>query len=168
MSNSLQPCGLLPTKLLSLWYSPGKNTGMNSHSLFQGIFLTQGLKLCLLWLLHGRWILYCWATREAPYLGPHICVLNEICHFIMTLCSTYNEIPDFIKTYIRTQCVRNIQICLGKLREELIEEIEHELIWALEAFQVDGGGKDVPRRKGRMYTKHNIIFLDWIRNKGCK
>ena len=26
-----------PTKLLSLWYSPGKNTGMDCHFLLQGI-----------------------------------------------------------------------------------------------------------------------------------
>ena len=27
-------------------YSPGKNTGVGCHFLFQGIFLTQGLNLC--------------------------------------------------------------------------------------------------------------------------
>ena len=31
---------------------------------FQGIFLTQGSNLPLLWLLHFRRILYCWATGE--------------------------------------------------------------------------------------------------------
>ena len=31
------------SKLLCLWNSPGKNTRVCSHSLFQGIFLTQGL-----------------------------------------------------------------------------------------------------------------------------
>ena len=30
-----------------------------------GIFLTQGLNPCLLWLLHCKQILYHWATREA-------------------------------------------------------------------------------------------------------
>ena len=35
---------------------PGKNTG--SHSLFQGIFLTQGSNLQLPWLLRCRQILY--------------------------------------------------------------------------------------------------------------
>ena len=28
-------------------------------------FLTQGSNLHLLWLLHCRWVLYCWATGEA-------------------------------------------------------------------------------------------------------
>ena len=32
----------------------------------RGIFPTQGPNLCLLHLLHWRWILYCWATRDAP------------------------------------------------------------------------------------------------------
>ena len=44
--------------------SPGKNTGVVCYALLQGIFLTQELNLSLLWLLHCRWILYHWATRE--------------------------------------------------------------------------------------------------------
>ena len=35
-----------------LWNSPGKNTGVGSHSLLQGIFATQGSNLVL---LHCRW-----------------------------------------------------------------------------------------------------------------
>ena len=37
-----------PTRLLCLWDSPGKNTGVGCHFLLQGNFLTQGLKLYLL------------------------------------------------------------------------------------------------------------------------
>ena len=29
-------------RLLHLWNSPGRNTGVGNHSLLQGIFLTQG------------------------------------------------------------------------------------------------------------------------------
>ena len=36
---------------------PGKKTGGGCHFLLQGIFQTQGLNLCLLCLLLGRWIL---------------------------------------------------------------------------------------------------------------
>ena len=36
-----------PARLLCPWNSPGKNTGVGSHSLLQGIFLTQGLNLGL-------------------------------------------------------------------------------------------------------------------------
>ena len=42
MSYSLQPHGLLPTRLLCPWNFQGKNTGMGCHFLLQGVFLTQG------------------------------------------------------------------------------------------------------------------------------
>ena len=45
---TLWPHGPLPTRLLCSWDFPGKNIGGGCHSLFQGIFLIQGLNLCLL------------------------------------------------------------------------------------------------------------------------
>ena len=45
-------------RLLCLWDSPGKNTGVDCHALLQGIFPNQGLNLHLLCLLHCRRILY--------------------------------------------------------------------------------------------------------------
>ena len=48
VSSSLQPRGLWFTGLLYPWDSPGKNTGVRCHFLFQGIFPTQGLNLDLL------------------------------------------------------------------------------------------------------------------------
>ena len=63
VSYSLLPHGLSPARLLCSWDSPAKNTGMSSHSLFQGIFLTQELNL-----LHCRWTLYCLnLIRGNPY-----------------------------------------------------------------------------------------------------
>ena len=41
----LGPHGLQPTRLLCSWNSPGKNTGVGSHSFLQGIFPTQTLNL---------------------------------------------------------------------------------------------------------------------------
>ena len=38
MSDSLQPYGLQPPRLLCLWNSPGKNTRVGCHYLLQGIF----------------------------------------------------------------------------------------------------------------------------------
>ena len=55
MSNSLWPHGPQPSWLLCPWNSPGQKTGMGSHSLLHGIFLTQELTLGL---LHYRQILY--------------------------------------------------------------------------------------------------------------
>ena len=58
VSDSLQPHGLQPTRLLSPWNSPGKNTGVGCHVLLQGNFPTQWLNTYLLHLLHCRQILY--------------------------------------------------------------------------------------------------------------
>ena len=51
----LRPQGLWPARLLCPWHSPGKNTGVGSHFLLQGIFPTQGLNSSL---LHCRQILF--------------------------------------------------------------------------------------------------------------
>ena len=62
MSNSLRHYGLQPAKLLCPWDSPGNNTGVGCHALLQGIFMTQGLNLQL---LYCRQILYHQPTGEA-------------------------------------------------------------------------------------------------------
>ena len=51
MSNSVT-LWTVATRLPCPWDSPGKNTGVNCHALPPGIFLTQGLNLHLLRLLH--------------------------------------------------------------------------------------------------------------------
>ena len=48
MSDSLPPRGLWPARLLCPWDSPGENTGVGCHFLFQGIFQTQREDLFLL------------------------------------------------------------------------------------------------------------------------
>ena len=64
VSSCSRPCGPYgPAGLLCPWDSPGKNTGVCCHALLQGIFWTQGSNLQL---LHCRWVLYGWATGEAP------------------------------------------------------------------------------------------------------
>ena len=52
MSDSLRSHWLLLTRLLCLWDSPGKNTGVGCHFLFQGIFPTQGSNPHLLFNLN--------------------------------------------------------------------------------------------------------------------
>ena len=42
VSHSLRPHGLEPTRLLCPWDFSGNNTGVGSHSLLHGMFLTQG------------------------------------------------------------------------------------------------------------------------------
>ena len=55
VSNSAIAWTVAPTRVLCPWNSPGKNTGVGSHSFLQRIFLTQGLHPDL---LHCRWNLY--------------------------------------------------------------------------------------------------------------
>jgi len=64
--NSLQPHGLWPARLFSLWDSPGKNTGVGCHALLQGIFPTQGSNPCL---PYCRRILYCLSYQGSPWLS---------------------------------------------------------------------------------------------------
>ena len=52
VSNSMQSYGLLPANLFCPLDSPGKNTRVGCHALFQRIFLIQGSNPHLLCLLH--------------------------------------------------------------------------------------------------------------------
>ena len=52
VSDSLQPHGLQPAKLLCPWDAPDNKTGVGCHALCQGIFPSQGqesLVGCCLW-----------------------------------------------------------------------------------------------------------------------
>ena len=54
MCSSLLPHGLQSARFPFPWHSPGKNTGVGSHALLQGIVPTQGSNLCLLHPLHWQ------------------------------------------------------------------------------------------------------------------
>jgi len=56
-----------PARLLCLWDSPGKNTGVGGHALLRGIFPTQRLNTGL---LHCRQILY----RLNHQGSPAVCI----------------------------------------------------------------------------------------------
>ena len=62
LSDSFWPHGLELARLLYPGDFPDKNTGVGYHFLLQGML---GLNPHL---LHCRWILYCWVTREADKL----------------------------------------------------------------------------------------------------
>ena len=64
VSDSLQPHGLQPTRLLSPWDIPGKNTGVGCHFLLQRIFPTQGSNPGL---PHCRQMLYCLSYQGRLY-----------------------------------------------------------------------------------------------------
>ena len=71
VSDSLQPHGPYPTKLLCPWDFPSKNTGVGCHVLLQGIFPIQGSNPHL---LHHRWILYLlshWGSSRIMVTGTN-------------------------------------------------------------------------------------------------
>ena len=74
VSDSLQPYGLYPTRLLCSCDFPNKNNGVGCHSLLQRIFLIQELSLHL---LQGRWILYHWAFGEGNSTRLQYCCLEN-------------------------------------------------------------------------------------------
>ena len=82
MSYSLCPYRLLLTGLLHPWDSPGKNTGVGSHALLQGTFLTQGSNLRLQHWRAGFSPLSTWEPRLKPgpqqVCSPHGSFMVEI------------------------------------------------------------------------------------------
>ena len=78
MSDSLQPHGLEPARLLCPWDFPGKSTGVGCR-LLQGIFLTQGsnpgLLHCRQTLYHlsHQGNLYIWASLAAQRMRHSAC-----------------------------------------------------------------------------------------------
>ena len=63
---AVRSASLQPHDLYSPWNSPGQNTGVDSHSLLQGIFPTQGSNPGL---PHCRWIPYQLSCQSAFWLG---------------------------------------------------------------------------------------------------
>ena len=80
MSNSLQPYGLWPTRLLCSWDSPGKNTGMGCHTLPR--------HLCLLHWQVGSLPL---ASSGKPCVCVCVCVCVCMCKYITNL-----ELPRWL------------------------------------------------------------------------
>ena len=74
MSNSLRPGGLQPTRLPRPWDSPGKNTGVDCHSLLQSvcaIFYAGAFQMALVVKNpppNAGDARYCW-VREIPGVG---------------------------------------------------------------------------------------------------
>ena len=95
MSDSSQPRGLWPTKLLCPWDSPGREIGAVWRSLLQEIFPTQGSNLHLLHLLH-------WHTDSLPlsHLESHFYVKMDLMHSwlgkALPLLLLFLTIPEYL------------------------------------------------------------------------
>ena len=82
MSNSFCSCGLKCTRILCLWDSPGKNTRVGCHFLFQGIFLIQGLNVHLLspTLVDGLFIITSLSlSLSLPLYVPEVMIIILMC-----------------------------------------------------------------------------------------
>ena len=92
-SDSFRPHGLQPAKFLVCGDSPGKNTGVGCHTLFQQIFPTQGSNPGL---LHCRQILYCLSHQGSP-------IINDVsifsCAFWPTVCLLWRNVHLDLPTH---------------------------------------------------------------------
>ena len=90
VSDSLWPYGSQTSRLLCPWDSPGKNTGVSCHVLFQTIFLIQGSDLHLLCLLH-------WQAGSLPLAPPGTQYESEVTQLSPTFWDPMDcSLPGFI------------------------------------------------------------------------
>ena len=93
---TLQLHGLWPARFLCPWDSPGKDTGVGYHFLFQGIFPTQGSNphfLCLL----------LWQEGSLPLVSPekpnttqlHIESPKDATRKLLELISEYSKVTGY-------------------------------------------------------------------------
>ena len=116
----------------SPWNSPGQNTGVDSHSLLQGIFPTQGLNPGV---PHCRQILCHLSHKRSPnqynifsyiyiyiQLYIHICISNSFLHRSLQdgeysfLCYTIG--PCFLSILYTVECKHVMCFCLKKSKQE--------------------------------------------------
>ena len=122
MSNSLQPHGLQPARLLCPWNSPSKNTGVGSYSLLQGIFLTQGLNPGL---PRCRQICCCLSLLYVDSFSPLTCPVRL---YTFTASGTAG-CPSWWRTFLAPDLVSVIppKIALPFNRKWCIESTYYEL-----------------------------------------
>ena len=102
-------------------------TGVGSHSLLQGIFLTQGSNLCL---LHHRWIFYLWVIMTSIYefwretihpitdshlINSHlICISNKVLGQVFLIWNTKKQSHSPL-TYSRLEPIYRTRLSWMKL-----------------------------------------------------
>ena len=109
------------------WNSPGKNTGAGSHFLFQGIFPTQGLNLCL---LH-------WQADSLPlshlgniYIYMYVCVYLYIyilgSHNIVVSCmEQLSQVPDLMKHILNSPWNPSWDVCVALTHHFESDEVNY-------------------------------------------
>ena len=119
---TLRPHGLKPARLLRPWNSPGENTGVGCHSLFQGIFPTQG------WnpgVLHCRRILYVFLSHR----GRYVCHLETDVHKEDAVCVEQRSPQDQDWVDLETSYPRWLILqCYCFLPSSLLSELDGILL----------------------------------------
>ena len=112
VSNSLRPNRLWPTRLLCPWDSPGKNTGVGSHSLLQGIFPTQDSNPSF---QHCRQILYHLShTREVPISSITWSLFN-----MLSICELLRRRKGFLTPAWNASLLSKMLLPLGLVKSQL-------------------------------------------------
>ena len=137
MSDSLRPHGLQPARLLRPWNSPGKNTGVDSCSLLQGIFPTQGSNPGP-W--HCRQILY--RLSHHPFTEACTCSMrvwkygcvHDISHLIVTLLiwKQFKALKPFGFLIVTSSC--QAHFCLRATAFTLPHCLDHSSASCLQAY----------------------------------
>ena len=122
MSDSLWPHGLyIASRLLCAWNSPGKNTGVGSHSPFQGIFPSQGSNADL---LHCR--------QTLPPGKPYIFIVDIIFFIYLSLGKERN--PLFFKILVCGGFIQHNlsrQLLFGGEGKPLVAQAERRRGWRI-------------------------------------
>ena len=153
-SHSVVSDSLRPRELYTPWNSPGQNTGVDSLSLLQGIFPTQGSNPGL---LHCRWILYQLShlRREAPEPpGKDLCweIINGIRYQVPNTCSLIkwrNAWFNFVNSWT-WDTARHRLTHLG-IQEEA-DLLGEGLDWLISACRT-------PIDRGLQWASHQVQFL---------
>ena len=106
MSDSLQPHGMWPARLLCPGISTGKNIGVGSCSLLQGIFSTQDQT----WVscMRGRFLQS--EPPEKPLQGPRYALISWRCNRSLQTRTPFNTVGFVFKPVSRVGTnVREIQ-----------------------------------------------------------
>ena len=102
MSDSLWPHGMWPARPLCPWNFLGKNTGVGSHFLLQGIFSTQGVNLHILHLQH-------WQADSLALCHLGSPIINKIVGLVLCVFL-------FCFLIIHSYCILPKKICLKLIR----------------------------------------------------
>ena len=150
MSDSLWPHGQKPTRLLSPWNFPDKNTGAGCHFLLQGIFLTQGPNLRLLYLPH-------WQADSLSLCHMGSCYFLDVI-VITSFAATWMDLEIIILSEVNQTKTNIIWYCLYVEYKTKTPHITNELIYKTE-IDPQNKSKNLELLKGKGRRERYIISL---------